>query len=171
MNKLYVSRIFSLTRLFGATIILTSLLLYLVYTVSAGSGTNSPWLKSGYAGGSTLRAEKGLAAGQLGWNCSVRSRTVSPATPINILGWTGLTCRIVCSNGSIPPASNVVEGGYDVPGLSSDTGTHFTIQLSYSWGSCTNRKYWGEGLHDFNHTGYTQQQPYVYIWKDQASFP
>lgn len=109
-----------------------------------------------YIGFSDAVAEKEFAYTGSYFNCKVRSK-LSPASYINILGWTAFHCSYFC-NGTVIDYD--YRGGYDDPGTGTDTGWHFSNNLYWRAGCTGDNSYgYNEGNHDFNHDGVPQWQP------------
>jgi hypothetical protein len=138
----------------GLVVILFSLLI----AQKSSAGTSNTIPKYGFLGGVTAYASiKSLhIPGSSNGDCGIHSYT-SPATHINVIGWTWWQCDRMYPDGSI--AQSIQINGDVKPGGGSSYSDGFTWINAFT-GGVTKLK--AHGVHDFNHTGSNPSpwQPY-----------
>lgn len=145
--------IFSALRISLLILVISILTVFVVQNAAAGSSNTIP--KYGFLGGVTAYANvKSLQIpGSSNGDCGIRSYT-SPATNINIIGWTWWQCDRY--NGQIFVNSILRDEGIsDVP--ASSYSDNFTWVGAFTGG--VNRLK-AHGVHDFNHNGASPWTPY-----------
>lgn len=140
MNKLQLF-IQSPPKWLALTIFVAIFALLPTQQVTAGSNTIP---KYGFLGGVTAYAKVSAYQGQSpSGSCSIQSYT-SPATTINVIGWTWWQCDLLLNG-------NVIQSAPGWPRATTGYNTQQTITYPYAFWYGNGLK--SHGVHDFNHTG------------------